>query len=421
MLLRLGWRDFKRNILLNTLVILLLMAVFAAVISGMSAMAYKFKEYKKIQPYLEQPGIFIQASALVHGQEKYLYKDSDEIRQNLNGAKDVLSVARLLAASYKGEEVNAWCYSDEVVNMLSPTMEEGRYFEEDDIYSDTLKAVVSHNIKGIKAGDKIRIDNDLIDGNYQEVEIIGVMQDGEDLYTPDCLGELTQDYRQCFRPYYCEVEDDKPVFLIAEQQILANQSKGWFTSVNYRLSNVGFMKEIGGPLIITYGEGVQRDRINNDMLFLIGEGSYLLMRKPLAEVDKNSRNYIFEDFTNLMPVIVCGMLFVLIATISASAVSIKKNLHNFAIYYLCGMRWMQCARISLVTSLISALGALALICVSIEVLSVAGKLEDTMITLGVIQLSACVVIIFLFVLAAWWLPIVIVNRMSAKEVLEENQ
>ena len=82
---------------------------------------------------------------------------------------------------------------------------------------------------------------------------------------------------------------------------------------------------------------------------------------------------------------------------------------------------MQCARISLVTSLISALGALALICVSIEMLSVAGKLEDTMITLGVIQLSACVVIIFLFVLAAWWLPIVIVNRMSAKEVLEENQ
>ena len=91
-MIRLGFRDFKRNFLLNILVVLLLMIVFAATISGISAVAGRMKTYNKIRPYLEQPGVFMWADILTYGTDNYMYKDPDELRQYLSNVQDVLSV-----------------------------------------------------------------------------------------------------------------------------------------------------------------------------------------------------------------------------------------------------------------------------------------------------------------------------------------
>ncbi len=421
MLLRLSLRDLKRNLILNLLISLLLMMVFVVLITGISAVVMRMQQYKQIQPYLEKKGMFLQANALLHGEEMYLYKDSDEIKQYLSGAENVLSVARLLGASYEGKDINVWCYSDEVVHILCPEMEKGRYFKDEDVRSNILKAVVSYNEEGIEVGDRIQIKNDQILGNYQEVEIIGVMKDGEDLYQPEYIGELTQDYRQCFQPYYYKVQNDTPVILIAEKQILANQGKRWFPSVNYRVSDVGFMKEISGPIVITYPETVTDAQIENDMVAMIGNGSMLMMRKSLSEVNENSVRYVYEDIKNLMPVIICSILFIIIAATSVGVVSVKKSMEHYAIYYICGYRWKQCARISLINMFCMACGALMIVCAAIFCMQIMGKLENTAVFLGIPQLLVCSVVLLLFVLLAWMLPMILVMRTSAKQVLCKNR
>lgn len=177
-MIRLGFRDFKRNFLLNILVVLLLMIVFAVTISGISAVAGRMKTYNKIRPYLEQPGVFMWADILTYGADNYMYKDPDELRQYLSNVQDVLSVTRWLATTYQGKDIEVWEYSQEVVEMLSPEMEQGRYFSKQDIYSNTLKGVISQNAMGIQVGDIVRIDDGMIKDCYQEIEIIGVMQEG---------------------------------------------------------------------------------------------------------------------------------------------------------------------------------------------------------------------------------------------------
>ena len=259
-MLRLGFRDLERNLLLNVLVVMLLMIAFATVISGTSAVVGRMRLYNRMRPYLEKPGVFLWSDILTYGEDNYMYKDSEELRQYLSGVQNVLSVTKWLGTSYQGTELNVWEYSQEVIDMLSPEMEQGRYFTKQDIYSSTLKGVISKNVLGIKTGDVVRIDDDMVKGCYQDIEIIGVMDDGVTLYQPEYYGEYTEDYRQCFQPYNMEQEEGKPVILVAGQQILANQSKGLFPKVNFRLSDLGFLRQISGPVIIMKMEHL-KDRL----------------------------------------------------------------------------------------------------------------------------------------------------------------
>ena len=420
-MIRLGFRDFKRNFLLNILVVLLLMIVFAVTISGISAVAGRMKTYNKIRPYLEQPGVFMWADILTYGADNYMYKDPDELRQYLSNVQDVLSVTRWLATTYQGKDIEVWEYSQEVVEMLSPEMEQGRYFSKQDIYSNTLKGVISQNTMGIQVGDIVRIDDGMIKDCYQEIEIIGVMQDGVTLYQPSYYGEDLEDYRQCFQPYNVEVEGNKPVILVAGQQILANQSKGLFSKVNHRLGDLGFMRQITGPVVITYSKGTKEDQIDTDLATACGSATSIIRQYTLEEFNQNSKKYIFGDIYNLLPVIICAFVFILIASISAGVISVKKNMYNYAIYYICGLQWKQCARISLYTSMMVTMIAFLFDCGAITLLQIVGRLEGTMLSIGIWQLLVSAGIGVVFVLVSWMLPMFLVRNMSAERVLRDNR
>lgn len=419
-MLRLGWKDLERNILLNTLVFILLMVVFATIISGMSIVSNRMKIYRQLKPYLKHQGVFLWADGLTYGEENYLYKDAEELRQYLTGARDVLSVTRWLATTYKGEDIHVWEYSQEVVEMLSPDMEQGRYFSKEDIYSNTLKGVVSHNTSGIRVGDVIRIDNDMVENCYQEIEIIGVMEDGSTLYQPTYYGEDTEDYRQCFQTYDYEVEGGVPVILVAGQQIIANQSKGLFSKVNHRLSDLGFMRQITGPVLISYGEQATKEQVAGDMAVFAGSATTLLRQFTLQEFDENCRNYVFEEIADLLPILFCALVFIAVAAVSAGAISVKKNMHNYAIYYICGLRWKTCAKISLYSSVLITVGAFLFVNGAVAILQILGKLEGTLLSFGFLQFAVCVGTGAGFIIVSWILPMCLVRKTSAVQVLRKR-
>ncbi len=421
MLLWLGWKDVKRNRVLNFIIIILLMIMFATAISGISVVVSKVRVYSKIEPYIENKGVFLWCEMLTRGSRGILYSDAAELRQYLPEADSILAISRWIASTYQGKEINVWEYPEEVVKMLSPAMEQGRYFTIQDIYSNTLKGVVSHNTYGIREGDVVRINYDLAKGCYQEIEIVGVMEDDAVLYQPQYFGENTKDFRQCFQSYNYNAMGGEPVILIAQQQILANQSKGRFSNVNFRLSDSGFMKEIEGPVIISYSDNVSDEQIDEDILFLIdGATSSISRQMTLKQFNSNSREYVYEELDNLYPVVVCVMIFILVAAVSAGVLSVKKNMYNYAVYYMCGLRWMQCAMISLVSAFFVAAGALLLVGSALVILQFMGKLEKTVICYDVWQIVICGGLLVFFVVISSLLPLFLVWRTSANNVLKKR-
>lgn len=422
MFFKLGLKDFKRTTGINLLVIMLLVAVFLIAISLVSAIQVKLKKYSTLSQYLNQKGVYIESLYLQKQQDNeiYLLRDEKELKEYLPNVNSILSVENVLDVSIKERNlpITLWCYSEEVVNSLSPSMESGRWFQEADMDSDILKAVVTYNEKNLKCGDIITLENGLSDSIIQ-VEIIGIMEDNESLFYTNELGGSYGDYRDCYYTYNYEAEEQNVLMIIADQQILNGEKNGKFSVLNYRLqSDKGFQKQMMGGTLITYNN-ISQKIIDQDVEKL-KQNSFINQVYDLSKMNQNSWKYILEELYNYLPVFICIFIFVIIAAVSANVITVKKQLKNYSIYYICGLPWKSCARISLCVACITSGIALSMVILSVFILKLVGIIENTALNLGIWQLIICGIIILCYILLAWSIPLGIVRNTSAKKIMTNN-
>ncbi len=431
----LGWKDFKRTKEINLLVILLLVVVFLTAISIVSAVEEKFKKYAMLSNYLNKNGVYLESLCLAKeltedeqkrytdGRTNILIENENVLREYLSDVRAVLSVAEVWDPIVIGKDVKLagmWCYSSVVTEALNLDMESGRWFQESDMNSDMLKAVVTYNESDLKAGDIITVGNGLTDAT-QQVEIIGVIKDNESLYNTDIMSGKYQDYRDCYYTYNYEAEEHGIVMIIADRQILNGEERGQFAYFNPSINNThtGFTKQMGGPTILMYDDGVSQETINQD-IDKLNKYSVIHAARPLSKINENSWDYILEELHNYLPVFVCVFLFVIVAAVSSNAITVKKQLKNYAIYYMCGLPWKNCARISLGVACIISGIAFGMVVFSIFFLKLTGTIADIALKLGPVQLITCMAIILCYVLLAWSIPLGIVRNTSAKEIMTNN-
>ncbi|MCM1128244.1 MAG: hypothetical protein NC429_17470 [Lachnospiraceae bacterium] len=423
MFFSLGWKDFKRTKGMNLLIIMLLVVVFLTAISVVSAVEEKFKKYTVLSEYLNKNGVCFESVLLAReegdeGNNRLLWDEKD-VKEYLPNVKDVLSVEEIWEPFIIGSdtEIALWCYSSAVVKSLEPDMESGRWFRDSDMESDMLKAVVSYN-EDLKPGDVVTLGNGFFEIT-QQVEIIGMMKDNESLFYTDSMGDRHKDYRDCYYTYNYESEEHKVLMLLADEQILKGEEQGQFEYFNPRLSSIGFQRQMCGPTILIYDDGVSEETINQD-IDKLGKYSMLNAKMPLSKMNENSWDYILMELHNYLPVFICIFIFVIVQTISANAITVKKQLKNYAVYYICGLPWKNCARISLSVACITSGIAFGMVVFSICFLKLMGLVTDIALRLGPLQLLTCMIIILCYVLLAWSIPLGIVRNTSAKEIMTNN-
>lgn len=423
MIFRLGFRDFKRTLAINLLVILLLVAVFFTAISIVSAVEVKFKKYFTLSQFMGQQGIYIESYYLATEQNgvNYLLRDEAELREHFPNINSVLAVEQVWDVSVIEQDmpITLWCYSETVIDTFSPSMKSGRWFQDADMNSDILKAVVTYNEGELNPGDIVTLTSTLSSATEQ-VEIIGVMQNNESLFYTDLLGESYEDYRDCYYTYNYEAEDEKILMIIADPQILNGESQGKFSTLNYRLSpTYGFQKEMSGGTLITYGDDVSQASIDQDVETLKG-ASYIYRVYNLSDMYENSWAYILEELHNYFPVFICIFIFVIIAAVSANAITVKKQLRNYAVYYICGLPWKNCAKISLCVAGITSVIAFVIAWAAMFFLNFTDGTVTTALHWGLWQFLICAIIILCYILLAWSIPLCIVKNTSAKEIMTNN-
>lgn len=416
MRIRLGIKDIKRVWGIHLLVLLLLVAVLLIVVFLISAVQVKFRKYSALAPYFDKKGIYVEGSIL-QNEQGILFRDEEEIKEYFPETDKVLSMSQIWVPYIKeySQDITLWCYSSGITDLLSPDMESGRWFSEDDINSDILKAVAVYN-SILKPGDTITI-GDRMSQVSQQVEIIGVMKNNESIYYNNDMDEDYGDYRDFYYTYNEEAEEGNLLLLITDSQILKGDKKEAFASLNYRLqSQEAFQKQICGGTMFIYPDSVSQKIIEKDKETL-NRYSKIDRIYSLSEMKKNSWNYILEELYNYLPVFICVFLFVVIAAVSANAITVKKQLKNYAVYYICGLSWKNCAGISLCVALLTSAAAVVLVAFSMCICKLIGISGYTGITFGLWQLLACVIILFCYIMLAWSVPLTIVKGTSAKEVM----
>ncbi|MDE6759773.1 MAG: hypothetical protein K2J90_03725 [Lachnospiraceae bacterium] len=419
MLFKLGWIDFKRNFLIQGIIILLLVVTFLAAISMVSAIEMKLKKYMVFKEDLDCNGIYIMSDMIQNNESHTLFRDAEEIKEFLPEAEEVFTVAKLWEPYVNDMQINAWCYSPNIINRLSPELEEGRWFKEQDNNETVLKAVVSHNEDGLKTGDIVTMSTPLTDVE-QKIEIIGVLQDNEPLFYHNDLAQPKGDYRDFYYTYDYESEGRIPLFILSDSQILGNMNKQEFSYLNFRLnSEKGFQRQVTAGTIVIYPDNISEFTIRENINRLNQE-SRIHHTAALSDIRERSQKYIFKELNDLLPIALCTFIFIVVAGISAGVISVKKHLKNYAIYYICGMQWKQCLFISLCSSLVAVLAAVGLFLFSIGWFQVLGKWRNTAMQIGIWQMLICAGIIFCYVFTTWLFPQTIVKNTSANQILKTN-
>ncbi len=416
---KLGWIDFKRNLLIQGIIILLLMVTFLAAISMVSAVEVKLKQYIVFKEYLDYNGIYIMSDMMQNNESHTLFRDAEEMKEFLPEAEEVFTVAKLWEPYIGDTQINAWCYSSDIIKRLSPELEGGRWFKEQDNNETVLKAVVSHNEDGWKTGDIVTMTTPLT-GAEQKIEIIGVLQDNESLFYYNDLAQPKGDYRDFYYTYNYENEGRIPLFIFSDSQILKNMNNQEFAYLNFRLnSEKGFQRQVTAGTVVIYPENISEASIKEDINRLNQE-SRIHHTAALSDMGEKSQKYIFKELNDLLPIALCTFIFIVVAGISANVISVKKHLKNYAVYYICGLQWKQCSFISLCSSLLAVMAAFGLLFFSVGWLQVLGKWKNTAMQMGVWQILICAGVLFFYVFAAWLLPRTIVKNTSANQILKTN-
>lgn len=411
MLFKLGFKNLKQNFLMNILIILQMTVVFIIFVSMISTIVSRFSYYNPLKEYLNEQTSFICIPNGINPETGNMLNTTDELYDLVEEEDEIVAQYNFIAYYDDGiepedgedddfESQKFISYDDKFVEMFTPELESGNWFDLDRPVQDVIPVVVSQNNYGLKVGDVITFIDPLF---YNEVtaEIIGVLKDNTKIIDMSSSYSENVDYRYLYRNYKFESEE-KTLFITMQRDV----------------ADTGLLTQLNGNVIIKYNDDTSEETIAENYSKL-GQMTTLYSTNG-SIIKEGSLDYIFSQIYNLMPIFICVFILTLVGAISTSALSAKRQLRNYAVYYICGLKWKQCAVINLFSSLICILISFALSIIAAFIAKATGILGDTVISLGVWQILGCVVIMIIYVLFSIILPLNIIGNNTPNKILKSN-
>lgn len=397
MLLKFGIKNLRHNLLLNILIVLQMTVVFILLISMISTIVSRFQYYIPIKKQLNSIGHFYYVNHAINPETQRTLRQKEELHGLVEDLEDAFG-AYSVWLSYKNEEASFVSYDDEIIEMFEPEMESGVWFDLDKNQDDVIQVVVSENPYGFKVGDRVSFDSF---GIEIKAEIIGVLKKNTKiigyLFSDD--GEIN--CKNAFINYNYEIEE-KPLFILNQKSLIDKQ----------------VVMNLNGPTFMTYLPDISDETLeaNNNSICRVG----VMGAFTFDEMKKNSMKYIFAQVYSLLPIIICILILTLVASVSSGALSVKRQMRNYAIYYTCGLRWRDCSKINFYSALIGLCVSFFLSIIVIVFINNNDIIGGTVIGFGVWQLLGCIVLGIVYMFLSLLLPINIIGKNTPAEILKSN-
>lgn len=402
MLIKLGLRNLKHNLLMNILTILQMSVAFVIFICMISTIVSRFTYYTPIKKLLNSNGYYYNITYGVDPDTNMTIRSSEELSEMIQGESQVIAEysAWLTYRNNKGEGMDGEfiSYDDYYIEILSPELYSGTWIDLNRPVQNTVQVVVSQNNYGIETGDVISLY--CMDVEVK-AEVVGVLLDDTKIFNPTKQLHENLDYRDIYTNYKTEREE-KPVFILSQRDLLDKM----------------VIMQADGNLFITYPENTSKELLEeNDRKI---RRLHPLFTSSTEEMRQRSLDYIFSQIYNLMPIFICVLILTLVGAISTSALSAKRQLRNYAVYYICGMKWKQCSWVNLFSSVICVVISFVLSIAVTMIAKSTGLLGNTVIELGLWQFLGCAIITLIYILLSMILPISIIGKNTPNQILKSN-
>lgn len=399
---RFGLSEYIRNFWFNLCTILLMIVIMVMSTIFISNLEQDTKIHRLAQEYIDEDSIFV----------TWGFYDMRKYIEERLGAEDKLLFSQSFSGRIEGYEqtsIHSSVYPKQVMDMLTPRMDDTAYQASTKQYDDTIIAYISHNPYGIKVGDTFSYEIWILDGENSsicvDVYVAGIISEGQRLYSSE--EEISSDMvYEDFFPVYSYEQTETVKMIIPEEELgkIKELSRVIDTSTYENIiinpsDNMG--KEERTSLIEAISEyEKQLHPITSEMVY------------PDAEdiVYRSNVLYKSEVFKYIPLTIIVVVLFVVCIT---GIVTIKTVISTrfYGIMYTCGMHYTVAQRM---TALEMTFNSVISTVFTISLLTLQNKFKlvgEINCNLDVLQYG------FMFAVCA---AIVLWSTMTAKRVLKDN-
>lgn len=398
MFFKIACKALKRGGFINVIVIIQISIIMIISFITASSVCSRYTYYNMFKDYFSaEKGFFWVASELINP-EGIVMQSTDEIVENIPEVKKAISCHKLWAESDAG---SMYCisYDREITENFSPSLQRGRWISPD---SENVEAVITQNGLGTDIGDKITLFPAFHEDEPVEVTIVGVLE--ENSAVPGFWGEYSEvtSFRNFYSNYNTEYEG-QPALLMSDD-VLSR-----YEHLTRQLAYKGF---------VIMDENTTKERMDEILKELSGFGcSYVC---GTEEIKKNSMTYIMGEVYILLPVIVSVFILSCTSLISLSAITVKQELRNFAVFAICGLEWKKCIGINIISSLIM-LGLSVLLTAAAGVFAYVLELTENMLLLfNIYTLSAVIGVALVFLIVSAIMPAVLIGSLTPKQVIAKE-
>lgn len=406
-------KNFKKEPVVNILTILQLTALIVIVVIMTSSVLIRYRYYAPFKDILQSNGIFCDFSLPANYDEQKLqdpfkYIADDEIKNLIPYVEDVVSCnfgpCWFVDENQFPLDINfsSLFYDNDMIERYEPELSQGCWLQTS-TEADCIECVISENDFGLKVGDKVKIaftafeEKDL----FQEVLIVGMLTERTKV-----IG---------YQQNRGTLENPDITTLYGSGIFNADEELVVLLSSDYLSEHTTIIQGMFGPALITFKEGTSAGQIKKSRTQLSDYNA--ITSYSFSEMNANSRAYVFEQVKNLLPIIIVLVVMTVVSGVSSSALSTRRELKSFAVLYITGLRWKQCALISLLHALITAASALVLSGVCIWVLKLVEIDIGILLILQWETIFCVLAIIGFFVLMSLLMPLLMLSQNTPKQIL----
>lgn len=409
MFYKFGFRNLKHDLLMNILIILQMTFSFVIVISMISTIVSRFELYNPLKKQLNSKGYFYFADDAPLNIKDYKLKST--LEKYLSKESNIFCTYELYLSPENSEHDGAirMAYEEEFIKSYTPRLADGDWSA---MSKTPENSVVPVAVFGdYKVGDRITFGNNTV--TPLEAEVVAVIEDGATVfgYPTTVTSNLAEDYseRDCRRAYI------KHSFEIEERELFIFNIE----SLKKARKDLDLYEGFLGPIFVTYPPDTPDEIIENDKKIMY-DSINVMNDIPLSEMKTESLEYIFSQIYTLFPILICVLILTITGAVSISALSAKRQLKNYAVFYVCGLKWKQCAFINMISMAICTIISFVLSIIVSIILRHTGILGENLIETGIPEILSCFVLVIIYNIMSLILPLNIIRKNTPNQILKTN-
>ncbi len=397
----LGFSEFLRNIKRNILIIIQMVAVYIIAIFTISAFEEQYRLIDGVSGIFDETGMIIFGQSIVSDE----FVDIDELEDMLVEV-EAIDYSICYNVLEGGKSINITASNPKNIS-YRPELIEGQWCEDAKHEEGVINVVVSNNMPlEYKVGEKLKYGG-------LTYKVTGVVDTQEMIYgINNGFDYVEASYLSYYSPIYAlEVNESYPFFIASYDDLMK------YGDMDYSYATMW-----GLLITVDFEDDITAEQVKENIRLMTEkyghtQGCELFLTEDIY-------NYSWDlIMTKIMPMIMLLVVIVIVLIVSliiSGAINILYERKNYGIYFICGNKWSQTIRFSLVNWAIMAVMSLVIaggLCVYID----SAQLFDGLILsfTGMHIMALAVITLFMLVITMT-MPFIMLRKIQPVSILKEN-